>query len=82
MNSVPGNCDEQSAYRSELAGVSGSLSILAAVCTIHDVQSGLVTIGLDGEQAMFVASEVWPVNPDHPDYLPTYVLKPNAFPSR
>jgi hypothetical protein len=38
VNSVPGNSDEQSAYRSELVGVSGSLSIIEAVCTVHDVQ--------------------------------------------
>ena len=68
VNSVPGNWDEQSAYRSELAGISGSLSILAAVCTVHDVHTGSVTIGLDGEQAMIAASEDWPVNPERPDY--------------
>ena len=45
VNSVPGNREEQSAYRSELAGISGSLSVIAAVCTVHDIQSGSITIG-------------------------------------
>jgi hypothetical protein len=43
--SVPGNRGEQSAYRSELAGVSGSLSLIAAVCMVHDIHTGLITIG-------------------------------------
>ena len=69
VNSVPGNRSEQSAYRSELARVSGSLSTIAAVCTVHDLHTGSITIlGLDGEQAMIAASEAWPLSPERPDY--------------
>jgi hypothetical protein len=69
VNSVPGNKEEQSTYPSKLAGVSGSLSTIAAVvCTVHDITTGSITIWLDGEQAMITASEDWPVNPEHPDY--------------
>jgi hypothetical protein len=68
VNSVPGNREEQSAYRSELAEVSGSLSLIAAVCTVHDIHTGSITIGLDGEQAMIAASEDWPLSPVRPDY--------------
>jgi hypothetical protein len=74
VNSVPGNREEQSAYRSELAGVSGSLSLIAAVCMVHDIHTGSITIGLDGEQAMIAASEDWPLSPARPDYnLLTYI---------
>lgn len=68
VNYVSGNRDEQSSYCSELAGVSCSLSIMEAVCTVHDVQMGSITIGLNGEQAMIAASEDWPLNPESPDY--------------
>jgi hypothetical protein len=68
FNSVPGKREEQSAYRSELAGVSGSLSLIAAVCTVHDIHTGSITIGLDGEQAMISAWEDWPLSPAQPDY--------------
>ena len=68
VNSVPGNRNEQSAYRSELAGVSGSLSTIAAVCVVHDINTGSISIGLDGEQALIAASEDWPLNPERPDY--------------
>jgi hypothetical protein len=49
VNSVPGNREEQSAYRSKLAGVSGSLSLISAVCMVHDIHTGSITIGLDGK---------------------------------
>jgi hypothetical protein len=68
VNAVPGNCQEQSAYRSELAGISGSLAITAAVCRIHDIQAGSITFGLDGNQALKAAAGDWPLNPERPDY--------------
>jgi hypothetical protein len=68
VNSVPGNGEEQSAYRSKLAGVSRSLSLIAAVCLVHDIHTGSITIGLEGKQAMIAASEDWPLSPARPDY--------------
>jgi ribonuclease HI len=68
VNSVPGNWNEQSAYRSELAGISGSLAITAAVCHIHDIQEGSITFGLDGNQALKAAAGDWPLNPERPDF--------------
>jgi hypothetical protein len=68
VNSVPGNCEEQSAYCSELTGVSGALSLIVAVCIVHGIHTGSIPIGLDGEQAMIAASEDWPLSPAHPDY--------------
>jgi hypothetical protein len=68
VNAVPGHIQEQSAYRSELAGIEGALAILESVCQVHDIQHGAVTIGLDGEQALIEASGDWPLNPSRADF--------------
>jgi hypothetical protein len=68
VNTVPGNCNEQSAYRSELAGVSGLPAITAAVCKVHDLQEGSVIFGLDRNQALKAAAGDWPLNPERPDF--------------
>lgn len=51
-NQVPGETDKQSAYRSELAGICGSLTLLYAVCKAYTIKKGLTTVALDGKQAM------------------------------
>ena len=48
---VPGSPEHQGAYRSELAGIEGVLITLQELCRIHDIQSGGITIGLDGQAA-------------------------------
>jgi hypothetical protein len=68
VNAVPGACQEQSAYRSELAGVSGILMVLDIVCKKFKIKSGGIEIGLDGQQAMIAASEDWPLNIAQPDF--------------
>jgi hypothetical protein len=68
VNAVPGHRQEQSAYRSELAGIEGALAILESVCTVHDIQQGAATIGLDGQQALIEASGDWPLNPSRADF--------------
>ena len=50
-NQVPGSPEHQGAYRSELAGILAVLIILQELCRIHDIQSGSITIGLDGQGA-------------------------------
>jgi hypothetical protein len=68
VNEVPGHRQEQSAYRSELAGIEGALAVLASVCRVHRVENGAVTIGLDGEQALIEASGNWPLSPSRADF--------------
>ena len=68
VNTVPGHRQEQSAYRSELAGIEGALAILESVCKVHDIQHGAATIGLDGEQALIEASGDWPLCPSRADF--------------
>ncbi len=68
VNAVPGACKEQSAYRSELAGISGILMVLDILCKKFQITSGAIEIGLDGQQALIAASEEWPLNIAQPDF--------------
>ena len=68
VNAVPGACKEQSAYRSELAGISGILMVLDILCKKFKITSGSIEIGLDGQQALIAASEDWPLNIAQPDF--------------
>ena len=50
-NWVPGLKHEQSAYRSELAGINGLLSSIKIIVKKFNIRSGSIEIGLDGESA-------------------------------
>ena len=47
-----GNAKDQSACRSELAGLYGIVTMLEAICKYHAVTAGKVEIGCDGIQAL------------------------------
>ena len=47
-----GNAKDQSAYRSELAGLYGIITMLEAICQYHAVTAGNAEIGCDGMQAL------------------------------
>jgi hypothetical protein len=68
VNVIPGEEKSQSPYRSELGGVAGILETLHCICAVHDVHSGHVEVGLDGDQAMKTAFGDWPLDPSQPDY--------------
>jgi hypothetical protein len=68
VNAVPGAPSEQSAYRSELAGVSGILMAIKLVCKKFKITSGSVEIGLDGQQALEAAGGNWPLKVHQPDF--------------
>jgi hypothetical protein len=57
VNDIPGNREEQSAYRSELAGIEGALAIIESLCQVHGIQAGSITIGLDWEPALHEQEE-------------------------
>ena len=61
----------QSAYRSELAGVISSLTILDIFIHHHNITDGAVTIALDGKTAMDKSRGDWPLSIDQKcfDYL-------------
>jgi hypothetical protein len=66
-NVVPGNPTEQSSYRSELAGISGTLAVVAATCRKYDITDGSILVALDDEQALLKASSSWPLSPTDTD---------------
>jgi hypothetical protein len=68
VNVIPGEPDCQTSYRSEIGGVAGILEALHCVCESHDITSGAVEIGLDGDQAMKAVASDWPLDPSCPDY--------------
>ena len=68
INAVPGPADSQSAYRSELAGISGSLLVLQALCNKYNLTTGSITIGLDGKSAIDTVSSSQPLKPQQPDF--------------
>jgi hypothetical protein len=68
VNRVPGLPSDQSAYRSELAGVLASLLMVEIVCQLHDITDGAIKLGLDGEQAMKDAGDDWPLHCTHAQY--------------
>ena len=70
-NWVTGPKSSQSAYRSELAGVISSLTILDILVRHHNITEGAVTIALDGKTAMDESRGDWPlsINQKCFDYL-------------
>jgi hypothetical protein len=68
VNHVPGEPQQQSSYRSELAGIGCILTLLQAICSSHSITTGGVTIGLDGLQALKASSGRWPLHPAKPDF--------------
>ena len=61
VNWVPGTVIDQSAYHSELAGVCGILACLSILVQRFDIETGGITIALDGESALIQAKGNWPL---------------------
>ena len=67
-NYVTDMAADQSAHRSELAGVIGALATVTAIVKKNDITSGSITIALDGESALWEAKGDWPLQFDQPDF--------------
>ena len=52
VNIIPGETDNQSAYRSEIGGISGIVETIGILCTRHSIMSGAIEVSLNGDQAM------------------------------
>ena len=59
LNTVPGHATEQSSYRSELAGIAGTVAILTLLCQVYQIQDGSIEIGLDNEGALNAIFKDW-----------------------
>jgi hypothetical protein len=67
-NWVPGTPTDQSAYRSELAGMAGILSVVAIIIHNYDITKGSITIALDGYSALDQSAVETPLKIDQPDF--------------
>jgi hypothetical protein len=47
-NAVSSTCKDACAYRGELGGIFGTLMMMEVLCRLHNITSGLATLGLDG----------------------------------
>jgi ribonuclease HI len=65
---VPGAPSDQSAYRSELAGVLAILIILQALCDAHGISEGSITLSLDSQSALAEAEGSWKLKPRQSDF--------------
>ena len=66
---TPGNPEVQSAYRSELAGLYGIVSMIELICMYFMIEKGTVEVGCDGLQALKQAtfnSDI--TNPKYPQF--------------
>jgi hypothetical protein len=68
INAVPGSPLAQGAYRSELAGISGVITVVNAICKLHSITSGMIEMGLDGKEALKQAAGNWPLSPAQADF--------------
>ena len=67
-NWVTGSGDNQSAYRSALAGVIAALTIVDVLVRHHKITDGAVTIALDSDSALIQSSGDWPLSVDQVDF--------------
>jgi hypothetical protein len=68
VNSIPGETEDQSSYQSKMGGVSGIIEAAGIICALYAIQSGVMEVGLDGDQAMKSIFGSWPLHPKQPDY--------------
>ena len=68
-NVVPGHAN-QSAYRSELAGLYAIVAAILNICKVHNVEAGQVEIGCDGLSALQESfhPDIVPYDPTAPHY--------------
>ncbi len=67
-NCVPGHPTDQQSHRGGLGGIMGIVVALALLCRIHNITSGSIEIGQDGEEAMKAVFSKWDPKPDQADY--------------
>ena len=68
QNTIPGCPEEQSAFRSELGGVVGVLTVLETLCSHFDLTEGKIELGLDGESVIKKLERPYLPSPKDPHY--------------
>jgi hypothetical protein len=67
-NWVPGLPTDQTAYRSGLTGIAGTLSTVVVIIKHYNITNGSITIALDGYSALDQASAESPLKIDQLDF--------------
>jgi hypothetical protein len=57
-NMVPGALSDQSAYRSEVAGLVGIATMVRELCLFHDITAGTVYLSCDGLSALLNCADI------------------------
>ena len=66
---LPGHSSSHSAYRSELAGIYGMVTMIETLCKFHGISEGSVEVGCDGLSALTHAMQRWDIiNPKMPQF--------------
>jgi hypothetical protein len=68
MNVVPGHPEDQSACRSELAGLHAAVFLVNLLCSWAGISFGSIEIGCNGLSALSKAFDSWPLEPAHPHF--------------
>jgi hypothetical protein len=69
VNIVPGAPSDQSAYRSEVAGLLGIATMVRELCGFHDITAGTVYLGCDGLSALLNCTDIdYVVKPTSPHF--------------
>ena len=68
LNIVPGHPDNQSAYRSELAGLFVIVLIVNLLCSWANIFQGGIEVGCDGLSVLNKACDSWPMEPADPPF--------------
>jgi hypothetical protein len=69
VNIVPGAPSDQSAYRSEVAGLFGIATMVRELCVFHDITAGTVYLGCDGLCVLLSCTNIdYVVKPTSPHF--------------
>jgi hypothetical protein len=68
LNVVPGHPDDQSAYRSELAGLFGIVMLVNLLSKWAGILGGVIEVRCDGLSTLNKAFDTWPLDPDDPHF--------------
>jgi hypothetical protein len=69
VNIVSGAPSDQSAYRSEVAGLFGIDTMVRELCGFHDITAGTVYLGCDGLSALLNCTDIdYVVKPTSPHF--------------
>jgi hypothetical protein len=67
-NQSPGEAEDQSSYRSKLAGILGVLVMVQSLCTLYEIQEGAIEVALDNKSAAEQSAGDWLLCPWQQDY--------------